>query len=210
MAKVREHTARWQRTRVQVMREAERVFGAHGFAGASLDAIAEELDMRRPSLKHYFRDKEELYVETLTGIVEELTERIEFTREIADPLHRMDAVASTWIDFLSERPHAARILLRHQLDIDVFPKGIPANIGALGRMLAAVEDAIREGVDKGVFKPVDPSRYMQIVSGATMVWVATRDATRIAMPFDALSPEAVGDLRETLILFTRSFLSVSK
>lgn len=54
----------------QIMEEATRLFADRGFAGTSLQDIADATGLTRPALYHYFGSKEEL----LSRLVSELTE----------------------------------------------------------------------------------------------------------------------------------------
>ena len=44
---------------------AQKAFSVHGFAGTGLAGLAEDVGLRKSSLLHHFRNKEQLYVEAL-------------------------------------------------------------------------------------------------------------------------------------------------
>ena len=52
--------------RKEILREATKLFGAYGYRGTSLAAIAEAVGLSDPGLLHYYRSKEEL----LQGVLE--------------------------------------------------------------------------------------------------------------------------------------------
>jgi AcrR family transcriptional regulator len=73
------------RKRAQRIERAERtaaaVFAEKGYEGANFELIAAELDLRGPSLYHYFSSKEELFLRCVRRSAEEVFARL---RTIAD------------------------------------------------------------------------------------------------------------------------------
>ena len=55
-----------------VAHAARAVFAREGFSGATLDAIADRLGIRKASLLHHFPSKEALYAEAVESLVEEM------------------------------------------------------------------------------------------------------------------------------------------
>lgn len=51
--------------RTEILESAARTIGKHGYAGATLAAIAEDVGISAPSLLHHFRNKESLLTELL-------------------------------------------------------------------------------------------------------------------------------------------------
>ena len=63
-------------TRGEIMRRAEQIFANVGYAGASLDMIADEVGIRRPSVLHHFGSKREIFNRVEQAIFEELGDRV--------------------------------------------------------------------------------------------------------------------------------------
>lgn len=64
-------TASYQKRRKEIAEAAVRVFNQRGFTGASIRAVAEELDIDRASLYYYISSKEELFDEILREVIEQ-------------------------------------------------------------------------------------------------------------------------------------------
>jgi AcrR family transcriptional regulator len=64
-----EGTAVYQKRRKEIAEAAVRVFNKLGYAGASISAVAAELDIDRASLYYYISSKEELFDEILREVV---------------------------------------------------------------------------------------------------------------------------------------------
>jgi TetR/AcrR family transcriptional regulator len=199
-----QRTRRWERRRNEILAAAEAVFGERGFEGTRLEDVADRLEMRRPSLLYYFADKEALYDATFEAILERFWSRIEAARDADDPLERMDAIASAWIECLSERPNAARIVLRQI--VDVLPSRGEAVQARLGAILDAIREEIDEGVEAGLFKPVDARMYATTIAGASMCWVAAQPVVKRSFGIDPLAPESLEEFREMLAHLTRRML----
>lgn len=58
-----------QAAEAAILAAAERVFGQHGFRGASMNEIAREAGVPKPNIHYYFGTKEELYRSVLENIM---------------------------------------------------------------------------------------------------------------------------------------------
>jgi AcrR family transcriptional regulator len=65
-----EGSAVYQKRRKEIAEAAVRVFNKLGFTGASISAVAAELDIDRASLYYYISSKEELFDEILREVIE--------------------------------------------------------------------------------------------------------------------------------------------
>jgi TetR/AcrR family transcriptional regulator len=87
-------------TKELILEVALRRFGEHGYAGTSLNEIADEVGIRRPSLLHHFASKEVLYHAVLSDSFsawERLVDQaIEGTREGWPQVERMLRAAFTF------------------------------------------------------------------------------------------------------------------
>src|SRR6266545_3786582 len=124
----------------QIMEEATRLFADRGFAGTSLQDIADATGLTRPALYHYFGSKEDL----LSRLVSELTEGP--ADELGEIRARTGATAT--------QPARFRVLVRSEAELP----GALSKVYDQGRrrVLKEFSSVIDEGVRQGEFRPVDP------------------------------------------------------
>src|SRR5258708_30455140 len=58
-------------TRERVIQAADRLWGANGARGASLDDIAREASVTKPTVYYYFSDKSALFTAVICSVLEE-------------------------------------------------------------------------------------------------------------------------------------------
>jgi AcrR family transcriptional regulator len=80
------HVARKRAERIRRVEEAAaRAFAERGYEGANFEDIARSLDLRGPSLYHYFASKEEMFLQCVEHSAAEVTARLEAIAAAGDP-----------------------------------------------------------------------------------------------------------------------------
>ena len=59
------------------MSAGEALFAAHGFAGTTLDAIAEAAEVNKAMVRYYFGDKDGLYTAIIETIIDDVLADLE-------------------------------------------------------------------------------------------------------------------------------------
>jgi TetR/AcrR family transcriptional regulator len=156
--------------REEILVVAEQVFAEAGFTGASLDNIADRVGIRRPSVLHHFRSKREIYDEVESSIFAGLDE---VTRSIPQEGGHMDQLIrllETWLEFLSHRPTAARIIMRNSSDLVSRP-GDPVRFSR--GAVEAFERIVNEGIRTGEFRKVNPVLALIALATSLVYFVCT-------------------------------------
>ena len=197
--------------RAELLRVAIDVFGDQGFAGARIDEIARRVGIRRPSVLYHFSDKATLHYAAITAVVDEVTDLV--IGAVSEPGEQLEAIADTWIDFVIERPLAARLLLRQMIDAGPLRAAQTPTGPSLQRLLSTIQQAIDERSSKdqlGGSKGIDASEFALILSSASLVWVAGQSAVEDALGLNTLSPDAIQRHRRTLRALVNQLVAASE
>lgn len=205
-------SAAGERRRIELLDVAIDVFGRDGFAGGRIDDVARAVGIRRPSVLYHFPDKPTLYFAAITRVVEEVTRRI--SGAVPRDGDRLAAMVDAWVDFVLERPLAARLLLRQLVDGDPAENASNSIAPAVHRLLAVVQSALDERAGSsglGPEKPrIDGAGFSLVLASASLVWVAGRSAVERTLGLDTLSTDAIASHRETLRSLTRQLLAAHR
>lgn len=77
MAKTVSHDGRTKNTRERILRRAEQLYYRGGYAGISLQDLADDLGLTKAALFHHFRSKQQLFFYMLLEMLEQRRLRIE-------------------------------------------------------------------------------------------------------------------------------------
>ena len=151
-------------TRASILAAAATEFAALGFAGASVDAIAQRAGVNKAMIYYHFRSKDGLYVEILRDVFRGLGGR---TSTIVGGSSTPIAKIEAFIDALNEEAHA-RPYLPSIMVREMAEGGRRLDEGTL-RLMAGVfrnlEAILKEGAAAGVFRRVDPVlTYFSLIS----------------------------------------------
>lgn len=201
--------SRGELTRQQILDAATEHFARHGYAGARIEAIAEDAHLGGPALLYHYKDKRRLYVATLerafAGLAEDLARALAGDAPLAD---RIEAAVSAWVDFMAARPAVARIILREgagaspELAEDFAPIAAP--------LLTMLDRIYEEGRRTRVFRddPVDPLHLVSAVVGTSVFFTAAIPTLLPRPDFDPHDPERLEAHRRELLTIVRRLLGL--
>lgn len=172
-------------SREAIMRATHRALHEHGYAGLSIQRIADEADLSKSTFYHHFDDKEDLLQAFLEFILAEYT-RV-FTRQATgDPARDVRTyidmafgdIPDDAVDVRDEKQMVGTYVeLRAQaVQNDAYRETITRTDEGFKDQLATI---IRDGIEQGVFQEVDPDRTAEmvgtIIDGALFRWTTRTD-----------------------------------
>jgi len=155
----------------QMYETAARLFAHRGFAGTSLQDIADEMGITRPALYYYVRSKDELLAKLVTEITEGNTAQIlRFaTDSTIDPAEKLSQIAYLMAYNRALQPTRFLLLARSEAEL---PQHLAELHEATKRtMLRNLIEVIKQGIAAGQFRPVNPRSAALAVIGMCN-WVA--------------------------------------
>lgn len=171
--------------REAVLRTAARMFNEKGFHATSLDEVAEQLRVTKPTLYYYVSSKDEILFECV---------RIGLQR-LQDAIAQSAEVGGSALDRLMAAMHQYVRIVTADFGMCVIRVGedpLPAQSRRkLRRVKAALDlefrELIRQGIAEGSIAPCDPKLAAFAMAGA-LSWIG-----RWYRPDGPLSPEQIAD-----------------
>jgi len=190
-------------SRDKILDVAEVRFARRGFAGVGMRELAESVGLSKSSLFHHFRSKHQLYFEVLGRVLARIQQRLAPVMALdTDPAARLDRLIDAAVDALAEHPPAARLLLRGLFEEDDVPEQPLPEAENCERVLAEILEDIhrllRDGVERGVFRPVSVPHTVQTLIGAIVYHFASGELGEGLLRGPLLSAEAVGRRKQEL------------
>jgi len=150
--------------REAILEAAVRLFAQHGFAKTSLKAIAQEVDIRTPSLLYHFPSKQALEtaaIESLNNSWQNILPQI--LSEAKNPGERFDRTLGVCIEFFQEEPTRAQLFVRALLDKpDELKEIIKRDLQPWLKLIAKY---IRRGQEEDlIHSDLDPEAYTMSVT----------------------------------------------
>ena len=107
-------------TRESILKEARSCFANLGFVGTSLNDIAAEVGIKRPSLMHHFNSKEHIYLEVLAESLGDWGARVNSSVDVSlQGWDLVDAVLKSSYEFFSANPEVVKIFGREAISPNV-------------------------------------------------------------------------------------------
>jgi TetR/AcrR family transcriptional regulator len=190
------------RTRAEIIAAAERHFAERGFQDARLGDIAAAVGIRRPSLSYHFPEKQDLYTAVIDSVFGDWWKALPSGGGVVE---RLEAAMGSWVDFVAERPTAARLLLRELANVQ--HERIAALLHSGGAVVRWFERLIEEGTANDELRPrVEPLRFMSLMAAIAGVQFAAIPWLSLRAPADPRDREELEKRKQEILLLARTLL----
>lgn len=135
--------------RAEILEAAERIFVEHGYEGATIRKIADEVGLSSTALYMHFADKGEILLQICRDAFDMLLASVrELAALDAPPEVRLRRMIEAYIDFGFAQPNAYRLIyLTRPREARDGAQSAAQELG--GELFAAFEEVVRETVEAG-------------------------------------------------------------
>ncbi|WP_415379473.1 TetR/AcrR family transcriptional regulator [Halosimplex sp. TS25] len=184
-------------TREAIMEATFRALATHGYADLTVQAIADEFDKSKSLIHYHFDSKADLMVAFMAHLLEGFIEEVEGS-EAADPRDRLLRMAEIVVRGMGDEDatrdfHSALLGMRAQAPFDADLQGQLVENDQLIR--GVIADIVREGVESGQFREVDPDHYAALFRSA----IEGAQSHDVILGEDAPTDEAFAGVESYLI-----------
>lgn len=146
-------------TEEKILNAAKHVFHKHGFAGARMQAIADEAEINKSMLHYYFRSKDKLFQKVFQASIKQFFPKIfEVLNSEAELDIKIEKLVDTYYTTFLKHPHLPRFVI-HEMNQhpDRFKKFMKSNgMKIPTRFIEQIETEVKEGR----IKEIDPKQFV--------------------------------------------------
>jgi TetR/AcrR family transcriptional regulator, cholesterol catabolism regulator len=165
-----------------IVETAARLFDTAGYSNTSMDAIAREVGLAKPTLYHYFRGKSDILIEIHETFIDPLIEsQVTRLAQDATPKEQLVGAMTDILSLMEHRRGHVRVFFEHHRELPSASKR--SLVRRRARYQEMMADIFRDGTRAGEFREVDPE------SAALAVFGMCNWAYQWWTPGKGLSPE---------------------
>jgi AcrR family transcriptional regulator len=191
-------------TKGLILHAARRRFADHGYEGTSLNDIADDVGIRRPSILHHFPSKEAIYRAVLFELVGDWSGLV--TKAVQDPgtgWGQVERVLSAAFEFFEDHTDFVRLARREAIDGGPFFDEIATALQPLfDRAVGFLEKEMRAGR----LRKHNASQLLLSGYGAILSYFSDAPLITVLLGTDPLSPAALKVRRREVVELFRTSL----
>jgi AcrR family transcriptional regulator len=195
-----------QDTKTQILAAALQRFAAQGYGGTSLNDIADDVGIRRPSLLYHFPSKEALYRSVVLGAFDSwftLVDHADLDGQKGWP--QVERVLRLAFEYFESQPAFVRLARREALD------GGPLLFQEMGSELKPLFDRsvmfLEQEMDAGRLRRYDARQLVFTAYGAVLSYLSDAVFVRTLLGDDPLAPGALEARRKHVLDLLRNALT---
>ena len=154
--------------RSEILKAARKVFAEQGYSKATIDIIAERAGIAKGTIYLYFRNKEELFLQTSEERLKKMLEGLQkILKETGEPLQKIKNSITFTFRFMDEDKDFYRIFNAAVMEsrIRELPSYIKNVMGYLQDYFNAITPVLKEAVNSGILIKMDPIKMAFILGG---------------------------------------------
>lgn len=147
-----------KKNRDAILTAALQEFSAQGYAGTTIDRIAEAAGLSKPNVLYYFQSKEAIHRELLQALLDLWLAPLREIRAEGDPLDQILAYARRKLEMSRDYPRESRLFANEVLQ--GAPRLTPILGGALRELVDEKSALIETWARQGRIAPIDPHHLL--------------------------------------------------
>ncbi|MDO6538686.1 TetR family transcriptional regulator C-terminal domain-containing protein [Alteromonas stellipolaris] len=205
MTKPTKTQANRAKTEAGILRAAEEVFAQKGFAGSSMDAVAQQAGISKQLILYYFPGKDKLYQAVLENMIDLWLEKMQFNDDPeASPASTIRQYIQQKIELSRDYPNGSKVFAHEIINgAPVLKTYLIENLKpAFERDVKIIERWIADGH----IRPVDPKHLFFTIWAATQTYADFSTQIQLLLGKPALDQDDFNEATEFLCNFVLSAL----
>lgn len=168
-------------SRENILQAAAQIFQEKGYHAASMQDIADAVDLKKGSLYHHVDSKQDILFALLNEALELILERLEFViGQDIPPDQKIRQATKAYLSFLAENPSLSSVLLLEYRSLE--ENYLKLHIPRRDQVDQIWQECIAEGKAQGVFHDLEPGLVSKMMLGVlnwTITWYRENGALSV-------------------------------
>jgi TetR/AcrR family transcriptional regulator len=196
----------------QILKVAEELFAQNGYSKTTMREIAERLEIKKPSLYHHFRSKEEIYSKIIIDIYRQVLDEVISLLDRCETVQEMVELSlESMIDLWAKHPNYLKLLAYEMVEnTQLFSSEAIPKIGQ-PRFNKAVEKLQQAAGTETRYREADIPMLVLVAFNAPFAYFFSSQILSTFLGRDCLAPEMIEKFkREITNLFLYGLQEIDK